>query len=123
MNIANTSGTLSVVTTCCPHHLRAGEIVMISGNSNSLFNGTWTIASVLSPTTFTFNQIVTPPQTGTGGTIAVDCYGLSNTAGITTVMTWQPHGFSVGQRIVVFGTSNDTLFSGVFTIATVLRRS
>lgn len=118
-SITNSSGTVSTVTTYVAHNLAVGNIITIAGNTNALFNGTFTVASIINSTSFTFNQTVTPTQTGTGGTIQADLYGLSNTSGTTTVTCSFPHGFSVGNKIVVFGTTNDTVFSGVFTIASV----
>lgn len=56
------------VTTDVHHGLKAGDSVTIAGNSVSAFNATWTVASIVSNTQFTFASSGTN-TTGTGGTV------------------------------------------------------
>jgi hypothetical protein len=121
LTASNTSGTVTTITTATPHGLMVGQVILIAGNSNSVFNASFTITTVPSATTFTFNQVVgSPPQTGTSGTVQALVYGIANPLGtVTTITTTSPHGFSVGDMIVVFGTSNDPVFSGVFTVTAI----
>jgi hypothetical protein len=71
------------VTTEWHHGFIAGDSVVISGNSVSSFNGTWTIASVPSETTFTFSDSGTN-TTGTGGTVVEPGVPANNRAVIVT---------------------------------------
>lgn len=70
------SSNVATVTTVDHHGFIAGDSVVIAGNSVGSFNGTQTIVSVLSDTTFTFSSSGTN-ATGTGGT-------ASTTAAIPT---------------------------------------
>jgi hypothetical protein len=113
VSIANTNGTLSLVTTSTPHGLQLGTSITISGDSNSIFNGNWVVVSVPNSTTFTFNQVIgSPPQSGTGGTVA------AIVSGVTSYTTSAPHGFDAGQTVVVTG-NTETDFNGTWVIASV----
>ncbi len=71
------------VTTVFHHDFQVGDSVVITGNSESTFNGTWTVASVPTSTTFTFADSGTD-QTGTGGTATHGTVPTSNTGVIVT---------------------------------------
>lgn len=68
VTIASITG--STVTTNGPHNQSGTFTVIISGNSNVLYNGTWT-ATVISTNTF---SISTSSSTGTGGIAAPQNY-------------------------------------------------
>jgi hypothetical protein len=78
--IASITG--STVTTSAPHNQSGTFTVIISGNSNGAYNGTWT-ATVLSATTF---SISTSSTTGTGGSAAPQNYATIgfSTTGLAT---------------------------------------
>lgn len=59
---------VATVTTTANHGFSVGQTVVISGNGNAVFNGTWVIATVPSPTTFTFNAALTGTPVGNNGT-------------------------------------------------------
>jgi len=61
-NVARTSAT-ATLTTSAAHNFEAGDEVVVAGLTNSALNGTYTIASVPTTTTFTYT-------TTTSGTIA-----------------------------------------------------
>lgn len=61
---------VSTVTTNGPHNQTGSFTVIIAGNSNGAYNGTWT-ATVVTATTFT---ISTTSTSGTGGTAAPQDY-------------------------------------------------
>jgi hypothetical protein len=61
-NVARTSAT-ATITTSTDHTLVAGDIVVVSGLTNTALNGTHTITTVPTSTTFTYT-------TATSGTIA-----------------------------------------------------
>jgi hypothetical protein len=56
---------LATVNTSAPHELWPHETVVIQGNSNSVFNGTFLVVSTPSPTSFTF--VLTGPNAAGGG--------------------------------------------------------
>ncbi|HSM86609.1 MAG TPA: beta-propeller fold lactonase family protein, partial [Candidatus Limnocylindrales bacterium] len=62
------TGNVVTITTPLPHQLFAGNIVTIQGVANTTFNGTFTIVSVPSPTTFTYNQTAAD-ATSSGGAV------------------------------------------------------
>lgn len=61
-NVART-GSTATVTTSAAHNMLAGDSVVVAGLTNSALNGTYTIASAPTTTTFTYT-------TSTSGTIA-----------------------------------------------------
>jgi DNA-binding beta-propeller fold protein YncE len=130
--IAATNGAVRktnvvTVTTTAAHGFTTGHTVVISGVTDTSFNGTFTIASVPSSTTFTYNQVGADASSG-GGTatspltatiLAVSKADLSKSATATvTVVTAVPPTFS--------GISPSTapqggLFQDVYLIAGNLR--
>ncbi len=71
------------VTTDYHHDFQVGDVVTITGNSESTFNADWTIATIPTNTTFTFNFSGTD-TTGTGGTVTHGIVPISNTGVIVT---------------------------------------
>lgn len=59
----------SVVTTSASHNLQVGDSIVIAGNTQTSLNGTQTVSSVPSATTFTTS--VNLSTAGTGGTVAL----------------------------------------------------
>jgi hypothetical protein len=60
-------GATVTVTTSLPHNFKAGQSVVISGClTTPAYNGTYTIASVTSPTVFTYTSATTGSATFTG---------------------------------------------------------
>lgn len=68
---ATRSSNVSTITTTAAHGLQAGQIVQLSGISDSTFNGTWTVAEASSTTTFTFNQVGDDVAAATAGSGSV----------------------------------------------------
>jgi hypothetical protein len=52
-----------------PITMSPGDTIIIAGNTEPTFNGTWTVAAVNSTTEITVNQTFTSSLTGTGGTL------------------------------------------------------
>ena len=67
---ANRSGNVVTITTAAPHQIFAGQSATISGVADTTFNGTFTVASVPSPTTFTYQQTAANAVSG-GGSVSV----------------------------------------------------
>jgi len=80
---ASRVSNIVTVTTTFHHGYTTGNEVVIVGNSESTFNGTWTIASVPSDTTFTFADSGTN-ATGTGGTISEEGIPTNNRGVVVT---------------------------------------
>jgi 6-phosphogluconolactonase (cycloisomerase 2 family) len=67
---ANRSGNVVTITTTAPHQIFAGQSATISGVANTTFNGVFTVVSVPTPTTFTYNQTAANAISG-GGSVSV----------------------------------------------------
>jgi len=75
---------VATVTTTDNHGYAVSESIVVSGNSVGSFNGTHTVTSVPSPTTFTFSDFGTN-TTGTGGSVTTTkVIPISNRAVIVT---------------------------------------
>jgi microcystin-dependent protein len=90
--------TVVTVVTSTAHGLDAGNSITIAGAGNAVFNGTWTVATVVSSTSFTFTRGTSATITAVaGGTItvsvanAVDGATLGASGGLST------HTLTVGQ--------------------------
>jgi len=87
------SGTTVTATTKYPHNLVAGVGILVSGATQSQYNGTWTVATTPTDTTFTFvvnNAPTVSPATGfpifcnptswSGGTVRIGMFDQQNGA-------------------------------------------
>lgn len=63
------SGTTVTITTSAPHRLTANERIQVTGVSNSVFNGTYTVTSVVNGTSFRYTTSGSGTATGTGGIV------------------------------------------------------
>jgi hypothetical protein len=79
------SGTTVTVTTRFAHNMAVGATVIVSGCDQPQYNGTWAIASVVNPTSFTYVASYAPAVTpATGFPIRISpntWYGSSNRLG------------------------------------------
>ena len=79
------SGTTATVTTRYAHNLAIGATVQVSGAEQGAYNGNFVIASVPTPTTFTYTMLGAPgvsPATGLFIKVsAVNWFGSSNRVG------------------------------------------
>lgn len=99
------------LTTTAAHGFLQGDVVEISGLSETELNGDFTITSV--PTNTTFKYSLFPLNRAI--TKAVVAKKL--VSNVATVYTKEAHGFSVGDQ--VFLKDIDSVFSGNYTIASV----
>jgi LysM repeat protein len=117
-------GGTSTITTSTPHGFAQDDLVSVSGVTDTSFNGVFTVASVPSPTTLTYQQSNQPDSTSGAGTVGppaaspVDSGGAVRAGGTSTITTTAAHGFNVGDMIVVSGMT-DTSFNGLFQVAAV----
>ncbi len=92
------------ITTTSPHGLSTGQSVTISGVSDSSFNGTFTIATVPSTTTFTYAQ-TGPAATSGGGAVST---------GSVSILLGNGDGTFGPKTDFPTGTSPVAIASGVF---------
>ena len=140
---SRTSGIVTITTTA-PHQLFTGEIVTLAGVLNNAtmlpdptLNGQFTVTSVLSPLTFTFDQSnlspLPPDVVEGGGTVtSAACSGIcsgvisptitpivsasrANSAsgtvvsGIVTITTAVPHQLFAGETVHISGVPDPTV--------------
>jgi hypothetical protein len=112
------SGTTVTVTSKFPHGLLAGGVIVVSGCDQTAYNGTFTVVSAPTPTSFTYTAGSTPsatPATSVGQNIIVSpstWYGGSNRVG----MFDSQNGFYFeydGQTLYAVKRSSTKFLSGV----------
>jgi hypothetical protein len=75
VDLVTSSGATVTVQTKFPHNAGVGAVIKVSGVSQSLYNGTFTITSIPSDITFTYTASSTPEtSTGTGAGITIQPY-------------------------------------------------
>jgi hypothetical protein len=77
--LCRTTASTVTVTTASDHKLAKGDVVTISEAGDSTFNGTFTVASVTPPTTFTYAQNGTANNHSSGKWLQVMAYTTSST--------------------------------------------
>ena len=88
--------TTVTATTSLAHGFAAGQSVQISGTAPSSWNGTYTVVTVPTLTTFTFTTPTVLPT--------VTTFGTASTTTLPTVIATVPgHGFSIGDSVIVEG--------------------
>ena len=79
------TGTTATVTTRYVHNMTVGSRIQVAGCNQGVYNGTFTIASIINPTSFTYttvNSIGTTPATGLIRISPLSWYGSSNRVGM-----------------------------------------
>ena len=96
------TGTVITVTCSVPHGLLLGNEIGIIGLTATTFppNGSWTVASVASPTVFTYNAISTPTGTIAGGTLYVRPQGNFLHRAFDGGVTFSTNATSHNQQLV-----------------------
>ena len=106
---ASSNTTKATATTVAAHGFSTGNSVTISGANPTGYNGTFTIASVPSTTTFTYTV-----GTALVNNTSAPVYAVKG--GSTTVTaTSAAHGFSNGDAVTIAGSSISG-YNGTFTI-------
>lgn len=112
------SGSTVTVTTRYPHGLLAGATVLVSGCTETAYNGTFTVVTAATPLTFTYTAGSTPsasPATGNPVVSPNSWYGSSNRVG----MFDSQNGFyfeSDGQTLYAVRRSSTFQISGVVAV-------
>ena len=79
------TGTTATVTTRYAHNMTVGSRIQVQGANQGIYNGTFTVATVTSPTVFTYttvNSISVTPATGLIRISPLSWYGSSNRVGM-----------------------------------------
>lgn len=122
VNLTSVSAS-GVFTASAAHGLQVGDTVTVASvASGTSANGTWVVATVPSPTTFTVSG-ATAAGAGSGGTVArlstswsTAIFGVSS-AGLYT--TTSSHGLRVGDTVTVVGNSQPSANVVAKVVATV----
>lgn len=99
---------IASLETTTNHGFAVGDEIFISEVDN-VFDGTYTIDSVPSNTSFTYQNTRVPVAAVTGKLLA---------SNIATLTTSAPHGFLVGEEVTVTGVDSIN-FDGTYTISSV----
>ena len=114
-NGATESGNTVTITTNSVHGLVAGQAVTIAGLATG-YNGTFTVASVPSTTTFTYTDSTTGLATSGGGTVTG--YGLTESGHTVTVWTTVANQLTVNEPVTISG-AGVAGYNGTFTVASL----
>ena len=112
------SGTTVTVTTKYPHGLLAGAFVVVSGCTETAYNGTFAVVSAATATTFTYTALSTPsasPATGSPVVSPSSWFGGTNRVG----MFDHQNGFYFefdGQTLYCVRRSSTSQISGVAAV-------
>jgi sugar lactone lactonase YvrE len=117
-NGATESGNTVTITTTSAHGLVAGQTVLIAGfsDASSGYDGTFTVASIPTTTTFTYTDSTTDLGTSGGGTTTG--YGLTESGSTVTVWTTAPNSLAVGEPVTISG-AGMAGYNGAFTVASL----
>ena len=98
------SGNVVTITTTVPHLMTVGKKVTIQSVANTSFNGSFTITSVPSPTSFTYNQTAANASS-TGGIVVAP--GL-----VAQLVTLPNMTQSEIRKLVITGTTSSSIANG-----------
>ena len=93
------SGLLITVNTTYAHGLQIGNPIYIIGTSQTNANGSWVVASVLTPTQFTYYTASAVSGTPTGGSLYPRPEGSVIHRAFDGGVSFSPNNFSHGQQI------------------------
>jgi len=79
------SSNLATVTTATAHGLSATNSFYISGTSNPIFNGVYTVLNKLTDTTFTFTKAISNQPTSYEGTLSYQIASADVSSGVVTL--------------------------------------
>ena len=106
------------ITTSSAHGLVAGQTVLIAGFSGAYagYNGTFTVASVPTTTTFTYTDSTTGLGKSGGGTATG--YGLTESGNTVTVWTTVANQLTVNEPVTISG-AGVAGYNGTFTVTSL----
>jgi hypothetical protein len=119
------AGTTATVTTTTPDGLAVGSKVTISGATPTVYDGTFSVTSIIDATDFTVTLTGTPGSIAGGTDMSavasqqVPIVSIIHSGTTATVTTGGTHGLTAGSSITIQGAS-DPIYDGTFTVATIL---
>lgn len=125
--ISRSNLVVTVNTSGSPHGFTTGQSVSIGGFTGNYtgYNGTFTIQSVPTNKSFTYNLASTSPASPASGTISAastatvfTISSITRSGTTATATTSAAHGYSVGNSIVISG-ANEAAYNGTATILSV----
>jgi hypothetical protein len=116
-NGATESGSTVTIITTAAHGLVAGQTVTIAGVGNSDYDGTFTVASVPTATTFTYVDSAYSSQGSSGGG-TVTGYGLTESGQTVTVWTTVAHDLAANEPVTISGAAVSG-YNGTFTVTSL----
>ena len=124
INGASESGTTATITTTTANTLVVGDTVNIFGVSVAGYNGTFTVASIVSPTQFTYtNPTSGLANSGGGGvtspSIAPTTTGATESGNTVTITTTATNILAQGYKVVISGVP-EAGYNGTFQVASVI---
>jgi hypothetical protein len=116
-NGATESGSTVTITTSSAHGLVMGQMVTIANVTNANYDGTFTVASVLSTTSFTYVDALYS-NLGKSGGGTVTGYGLTESGYTVTVWTTVANELTVNEPVTISG-AGVAGYNGTFTVASL----
>lgn len=111
------SSNTATITTSTPHGFAVGEKVTIDGVDGT-FNGTYTITSLPSNTTFTYarssGDIISTVSTGTVRAKSRVIQSRQLIGNVVTIVTTNTHGVILGERVTISGLGSP--FDGTYVV-------
>jgi hypothetical protein len=117
-NGATETGNTVTITTTAPHHFSVGDLVKIGGVGVAGYNGAFTIASVPTPTTFTYTDQTAGLANSGSVTIAGFPNGATEAGNTVTITTTAAHNLSVGDLVEIAGVGVAG-YNGAFTVTSI----
>jgi hypothetical protein len=118
INSITSSSTTATVSTTFPHGLNAGAVVQVQGATQTAYNGTFTVVTAATPTTFTYVMGSTATSPATGFPITANpssWYGGKNRIGMFTDQNGMFFEFD-GQTLYAVKRSSTTYTSGTIAV-------
>jgi len=117
------SSNIVTIKTTATHTFAVNDTVRIVDVAQASFNGAFQVASVPSPTTFTFSQAGPDTTSGSGSVssarvVAAGPAGAVRSSKVVTITTTANHGFAVNDIVYIVDVA-DPDFDGTFQIASV----
>lgn len=110
------SGTVATTTTSTAHGLIVGQSVVVSGATQTDYNGTFLVTAINSSTVFTYTVANSPTTPATGTITAVYGVGsITRSLTVATVTTPSPHRLAANASVTIAGASQ-TDYNGTFTV-------
>lgn len=111
------SGGVATITTSGTHGFNSGEQVAIVG-VDATFNGSYTITGTPTTTTFTYAKVAADVPSTPATTAYTSTVSQKQLVGNVAILTTSsPHGYQVGETVVVTGV--DITFNGTYVITAV----